>query len=103
MTEAWQTKVFVEAGLYDDEQAVMRDAVRALLTEKPQLRLEGAIHRYRTEEISLARAATLAGVSWERMREILLNRGVQLRLGPETEKEAREEIEALERILEDAD
>jgi predicted HTH domain antitoxin len=103
MTEAWQTKVFVEAGLYDDEQAVMRDAVRALLTEKPQLRLEGAIHRYRTEEISLARAATLAGVSWERMREILLNRGVQLRLGPETEKEAREEIEALERILDDAD
>jgi predicted HTH domain antitoxin len=38
-------------------------------------------------EISLAKAAELAGVSWERMREILLSRGVQLRLGPETEEE----------------
>lgn len=37
----------------------MRDAVRALLAEKPQLRLEGAIHRYRAEDISLAKAAAL--------------------------------------------
>jgi predicted HTH domain antitoxin len=103
MTDAWQTKDFVDAGLYDDEQAVLRDAVRALLAEKPQLRLEGAIHRYRTEEISLAKAAALAGVPWERMREILLSRGVPLRLGPETEDEARQEIAALESILEDPD
>ncbi|HUT16333.1 MAG TPA: UPF0175 family protein [Anaerolineae bacterium] len=54
------------------------------------------IYRYRTEEISLAKAAALAGVSWERMREILLSRGVQPRLGPETEEEAWEEIRAME-------
>ena len=99
MMEAWQTKDFVSAGLYEDERAVVQDAVRALLSEKPQLRLEVAIHRYRTEEISLAKAAALAGVSWERMREILLSRGVQPRLGPETEEEAREEIQAMERIV----
>jgi len=97
--EAWQTKDFVSAGLYEDEGSVVRDAVRALLSEKPQLRLEVAIHRYRTEEISLARAAALAGVSWERMREILLSGGVQPRLGPESEEEAREEIQAMERIV----
>jgi predicted HTH domain antitoxin len=97
--EIWQTKDFVSAGLYEDERAVVRDAVRALLSEKPQLRLEVAIHRYRTEEISLAKAAALAGVSWERMREILLSRGVQPRLGPETEEEAWEEVQAMERIV----
>jgi predicted HTH domain antitoxin len=98
MMEVWQAKDFVSAGLYEDERAVVQDAVRALLSEKPQLRLEVAIHRYRTEAISLAKAAALAGVSWERMREILLSRGVQPRLGPETEEEAREEIQAMERI-----
>ncbi len=103
MMDVWQTKVFVDAGLYDDEEAVMRDAVRALLTEKPQLRLEGAIHRYRTGEVSLGKAAALAGIPWERMREILVQRGVQLHLGPESEEEVQEEIETLERILEDAD
>jgi hypothetical protein len=56
------------------------------------------IYRYRTEEISLAKAAALAGVSWERMREILLSRGVQPRLGPETEEEAWEEIRAMEGV-----
>ncbi len=98
MGEAWLTRDFVAAGLYKDDRSVVRDAIRALLTEKPQLRLEVAIYRYRTEDISLARAAALAGVSWERMREILLSRGVQPRLGPETEEEAWEEIRAMERI-----
>jgi predicted HTH domain antitoxin len=99
MREAWPTEDFVAAGLYEDDRSVVRDAVRALLTEKPQLRLEVAIHRYRTEDISLAKAAELAGVSWQRMREILLSRGVQPRLGPETEEEALEEIATLRRHL----
>jgi predicted HTH domain antitoxin len=99
MMEAWKTKDFVSAGLYEDENAVVQDAVRALLSERPHLRLEVAIHRYRAEEISLARAAALAGVSWERMREILLSQGVRPRLGPETDEEADEEIRAMERIL----
>ncbi|RPI58502.1 MAG: UPF0175 family protein [Chloroflexi bacterium] len=99
MKEAWPTEHFVAAGLYEDDEAVVQDAVRALLTEKPQLRLEVAVHRYRTEDISLAKAAELAGVSWLRMREILLSRGVQLRLGPETKEEALEEVVALRRHL----
>ena len=97
--KAWRTKDFVSAGLYHDERAVIEDAVRALLAEKPQLRLEIAIYRYRTEDISLAKAAALAGASWECMRELLLSRAVQLRLGPETEAEARQEIENLESVI----
>ncbi len=99
----WRTKDFVAAGLYADEDAVVQDAMRALLSERPQLRLEVVIHLYRTEEISLAKAAALAGVSWERLRENLLNRGVQLRLGPETEQEAYEDIRAIEESIEEGE
>ena len=99
MKEAWPTEHFVAAGLYENDEAIVQDAVRALLTQKPQLRLEVAVHRYRTEDISLAKAAELAGVSWQRMREILLSRGLQPRLGPETEEEALGEVEALRRHL----
>jgi predicted HTH domain antitoxin len=102
MKEAWPTEHFVAAGLYEDDKAVVQDAVRALLTEKPQLRLELAIHRYRTEDISLGKAAELAGVSWLRMREILLSRGVQPRLGPETEEDALAEVRALRRHLDES-
>lgn len=86
MMEAWKTTDFVSAGLYEDERAVVQNAVRALLPERPQLQLELGIHRYRNEEISPAKAAALAGVSWERMREIPLSRGVQPRLSPESSK-----------------
>jgi len=100
--EAWKTKDLVSAGLYEDEKAVVKDAMRALLSEKPRLRLELAVHRYRAGEVSLAKAAALAGVSWERMREILLGRGVELHLGPESQAEALAEIQSMGTISEHA-
>jgi len=59
------------------------------------LRIQLAVHRYQTEEISLAKAASLAGVSWAQMKDILVERGIQPRLGPETIEEAEEEVRAL--------
>jgi hypothetical protein len=46
------------------------------------------VHRYQTEEISLVKTASLAGVSWAQMVDFLLKRGVQPRLGAETQEEA---------------
>ncbi|MBC8492778.1 MAG: UPF0175 family protein [Chloroflexi bacterium] len=86
---------FVAARLYDDEEAVIQDALRHLLRARADLRIQLAVHRYQTEEISLAKAASLAGVSWAQMKDILVERGIQPRLGPETIEEALKEIEAL--------
>ena len=94
-----RTRDLVDAGLYESESAVIQDALRLLFQEKPQVRIALAIHRYQTEEISLARAASLAGVSFDRMKDVLVSRGVQLRLGPETPEEAMEEVEAMRRIV----
>jgi predicted HTH domain antitoxin len=94
-----QPQTLVEAKLYPNQEAVIQDAMRSLLQEKPQLRVELAIHRYQTEEISLAKAAHLAGLSFDRMKAMLVQRGIQPRLGPADEAEARQEVAALERIL----
>ena len=59
------------------------------------MRIQLAVHRYQTEEISLAKAASLAGVSWAQMKDILVERGIQPRLGPETIEEAEEEVRTL--------
>lgn len=92
---------FVEARLYVDEEAVIQDALRHLLRARADLRIQLAIHRYQTEEISLAKAASLAGVSWAQMKDILVERGIQPRLGPETIIEAKEEVEALRNYFEE--
>ncbi len=95
-------QVLVDAKLYPDRRSVIQDALRALLREKPQLRVELAIHRYETEDISLAHAAHLAGVSFGRMKTLMVEREVQLRLGPADEAEARQEIVDLGRVVDGA-
>ena len=82
----------VEARLYENEEQVVQDALRHLLLDRPDLRILVAVYRYRTDqELSLARAAAIAGVSLERMKEILERHGVPLRLGPASIEEARAE------------
>ena len=91
---------FVDAELYSDENAVIQDALRHLLQNRPDLRVAVAVRRYNTDdELTLARAAAIAGVSIERMKDILISRGVALRLGPATVDEARAEVVALEEWL----
>jgi predicted HTH domain antitoxin len=58
-------------------------------------RIRLAIYRYQTEGLSLAKAASLAGVSWAQMKDMLTEQGVQLRLGPDGMEEALEEVDAL--------
>ncbi len=89
------TRDLVDAHAYPDEDAVIQDALRHLLRARPALRVDVALHRYQTEQLSLAQAAELAGVSWAQMRDILLERGVQPHLGPETIEEAQHEAAVL--------
>jgi len=96
-------QALVQAGLYPDEQAVIDEALRVLWQERPQLRLDWAIYQYQTEDISLAKAAAIAGVSFDRMKETLHQRGIQPRLGPETVEEARQELAVIEKSLSERD
>lgn len=94
-----KTRDFVEARLYKSEEDVIQDALRHLLRARPELRIQLAIHRYQTENLSLAKAASLAGVSWAQLKDILLECGVQPRLGPETLEEAETEAQTLRDYL----
>ncbi len=92
-----QLRDLVEAGLFESEEEAIKEALRLLLQDRPELRIALAVYRYRTDpELTLARAAAIAGVSMERMKEILEHHGVTLHLGPADPQEARSEIQALE-------
>lgn len=95
-----EARELVQAQLYSSEEEVVRDALRYLLRARPEARIQVAVHRYQTEDLSLARAASLAGVSWAQMKEILLEKGIQPRLGPESVEEARREVEVLREFFE---
>lgn len=52
-----------------------------------------AIGLYALGELTLGQAAERVGVSRFKMRDILVDAGVELRLGPRTKEEAQEEID----------
>jgi predicted HTH domain antitoxin len=90
---------FVKARLYADQEAVIQDALRHLLRNRPDLRIRLAVYRYQYEELSLAKAAEIAGVSWAQMRDILLEQGVDPALGPDSLAEAEAEVTNLRTYL----
>jgi predicted HTH domain antitoxin len=91
---------FVAAQLFENEDDVVQEALRHLLADRLDLRIALAVYRYSTDStLTLATAAELAGVSVERMKDELVDRGVEPRLGPATIEEARAELAALKRSL----
>jgi len=70
----------VRAGCFVSEEEALREAVQTLLAVRPQLRVEAAIRRYLDGEITLGRAAELAGVTRWRFQELLAPRGVRITL-----------------------
>ncbi|WP_157817621.1 UPF0175 family protein [Candidatus Thiodictyon syntrophicum] len=89
------TKEFVDARLYPDEPTLIQDALRHLVRARPELRIDLAVHKYGAGDISLAKVAELAGISWAQMKDVLLEKGVAPRLGPDDTDEARDEAEVL--------
>lgn len=92
-------KGLVDAGLYKSEDEVIHDAIEYLLQAHPDYRLKIAMYRYQNEDISLGKAAEIAGVSMETMKRFLMKNGIRPELGPETIEEAHQECLELEEIL----
>lgn len=83
----------VEAGIFENKSDAVRHALRDYFDDHEDARLAAAVHLYENDEISLGKAARLAGVSRYDMPEILREHGVEVKLGPEDMDDARDEID----------
>jgi len=77
----------VRAGCFASKEEALREAVQMLFAVKPHLRVEAAIRRYLDEEITLGRAAELAGVTRWRFQELLAQRGLRITIVARPAKE----------------
>jgi len=89
---SWEICQLVRFGLFSDEQAVLRSALRALFKSQPQIRQKMLIHAYTAGEISLGKAADIMGISSEDMKDILCESGAEIHLGPRTIDELYQDI-----------
>ena len=62
--------------MFRDREHAIKEAMRTLFTVRPQLRTEAAIELFRSGEISLLRAAEIAGLDFESFRAMLRDRAI---------------------------
>ncbi|MCK4736799.1 MAG: UPF0175 family protein [Methanophagales archaeon] len=91
-----ELKAIPDTEYYRDISEFLEDAVKALMDARRDLRVAIACALYEKGKISLGRAMEIVGVDIERMKEILLERGIKLRRGAETVEEIEEELKGLE-------
>ncbi len=68
--------ILVKKGYYPSKSDLLKDAFRALLNTKAELRISLAIELYLKEKVSLARAAELAGMTTIEFKEVIAGRGI---------------------------
>lgn len=83
------------SGRFKSEEEFLEEAFRALLDKRPELRIELALERYKTGDVSLNRAAEIAGHSPEEFKELLRERGISRDIGFLDEEERNKRLEGL--------
>ena len=87
--------LLVERGVFENEESLATSAYRSLLILQPELKVEIALSLYQKEEISLGRAAEMAGVSREQMKEVLAARGIERKYPVRSQEQVDRDVRLL--------
>jgi predicted HTH domain antitoxin len=85
----------IRAGRYRDREALLEEAFRALLEQNPALRSEMALELYKSEKVSLGRAAEIAGTSQEGFKRLMESRGIKRVIRAPSQEEIEAGVEAI--------
>ena len=71
-----EIEAVIRAGYYSSKSEVVKDALRLLFETRKELKIASAVEMYINGEISLGKAAEIAGVSVIEFKEMLASRGI---------------------------
>ena len=91
-------EVLVESGRYSSRKELIEDALRALIREKPELRVDVAAELYKKGEVSLSRAAEICGLNLEDFKELLREKGIKISIPSIPAKEVNQEVERILKV-----
>jgi predicted HTH domain antitoxin len=88
-------EILVDMGKYPNKEELKKDAMRALLRAKPELKRDLAVELYRKKEVSLSRAAEIYGSHIEDFKELLKERGIKIEVPYIPAEEIDKEVESI--------
>jgi predicted HTH domain antitoxin len=89
----------VRAGLFQSEAEALQEALGTFFSVKPQYRVEAALEMWKAGEISLERAAEIAGMNSYRFRDLMRQRGLTVVVEVDEQDVRQQSQELCERYL----
>jgi predicted HTH domain antitoxin len=85
----------VSAGLYQDVNEALQEAVKTWLAVKPNIRLEIAIELFKNRDVTLERAAEIAGINRWLFQDILTQRGIKIMVEADSKENIAKAVEEI--------
>lgn len=85
----------VKAGIFHSANEGIEEALRLLLVTRPQLRIEAAVQIYSDGEVTLGRAAEIAGLTRWEFESVLADRGIEVTVSSDTAEALDQQFEQL--------
>ena len=74
-----QVDALIKGGYYPNRAEFVEDAIRAFFELRKEMKIAAAVELYKKEEVSISKAAELAGLNIEEMKRVLADRGVEIK------------------------
>ena len=93
-----EINALVKGGYFRSKDSFIEESVKYMLVSRGDLKINAAVEMYRSGDVSLARAAEVAGMSIFEFKEVLKTRGITMVV----EAPSKEEIDSQIKRMEDA-
>ena len=76
-----QVDALIKGGYYPNRAEFVEEAIRAFFELRKEMKIAAVIELYKKGEISISKAAELAGLNIEEIKRVLADRGVEIKRG----------------------
>jgi len=76
-----QVDALIKGGYYSNRKEFVEEAIRAFFELRKEMKLAAVVELYKKEDISISKAAELAGLDIEEMKRVLADKDVKIKRG----------------------
>ena len=91
-----EIKALVRGGYFNSKDSFIEEAVKYMLSSRGDLKINAAVEMYRSKDVSLGRAAELAGQSIFEFKEILKVREIKIMVDAPSREDINRQIRQME-------
>jgi predicted HTH domain antitoxin len=91
-----EINALVKGGYFRSKDSFIEESVKYMLVSRGDLKINAAVEMYRSGDVSLARAAEVAGMSIFEFKEVLKTRGITMVVEAPSKEEINSQIKRME-------